>query len=96
MDCITISVSKVDKGPSGTARVIIFVIIDEINGCTKKELHMVLHFGNMQYATESFILAEQVNKQKELRKTVQVVYGGRRFLSYVHVKCLSSLKMCLF
>ncbi|CAI6358520.1 unnamed protein product [Macrosiphum euphorbiae] len=39
--------------------------------------------GNMQHATANFILAEQVNKQKELtlRETVQVVSGGQGFLS---------------
>jgi len=39
--------------------------------------------GDMQHATANFILAEQVDKQKELtlRESVQVVSGGLGFLS---------------
>jgi len=69
-DCITISVPKVDRGPSDPARVIA-VIIEEKNemykvGTTHGLIKGWFNSGNMRHATANFILAEQVNKQKEL------------------------------
>ncbi|XP_008178550.1 KRAB-A domain-containing protein 2-like [Acyrthosiphon pisum] len=86
-DCITISVPKVDRGPSDPARVIA-VIIEEKNemykiGTTHGLIKGWFNSRSMQHATANFILAEQVDKQKELTlcETVQVVSGGQGFLS---------------
>jgi len=52
--------------------------------------------GNMQHATENFILAEQVDKQKELtlHETVQIVSGGQGFLSCL-CKSACQTKRCV-
>jgi len=67
---------------------VIAVIIEEKNemykiGTTHGLIKGWFSSGSMQHATANFILAEQVEKQKELtlRETVQVVSGGQGFLS---------------
>ncbi|KAL4097593.1 hypothetical protein QTP88_022338 [Uroleucon formosanum] len=75
---------KSTEVPTSEPARVISVIIEEKNemykvGTTHGFIKGWFNSKNMQHATANFILAEQVNKQKEL--TLRLLSGGQAFLS---------------